>query len=155
MARMIAATRFHGYAMTFKCTRTLTDKQKTYLVTRLAADDAPAEIADGLKEEFGVDITPRSVARYHPGMARGHKLSAPLQALFWEARKSYILTNDEILSMDILMRIGLQERVVLEAWAARQYRIANDILDAIAGECGDYKRAFGHEPSGPSPLKFH
>ena len=54
-----------------KRTDTLTCKQKTYIVKRLAVHDSPAVIAHGLKEEFGVDITPRAVAQYQPGMARG------------------------------------------------------------------------------------
>jgi hypothetical protein len=152
MARMSAARRHDGHAM--PSTHTLSDEQKTYIVERLATYDPPAEIAYGLKTMFGVDMTPRSIAQYQPGMARGKKLSHPLRALFWQTRKNFILTHDDIFAMDLLMRIGLRERVFLEAWADRQWGIANDILDAIAEECNDYARVFGHEPRGPNPVNF-
>lgn len=133
----------------------LNDTQMTYVVTRLAADGAPAEIAQGLKTMFGIDITPRAVARYHPATAGRKKLSKPLQALFWEIRKNHFLTNDDILGMDLKMRLALRQRVFFEAWAAGQLGIANEILDAISAECNAYEREFGHEPSGPSPLRTH
>jgi hypothetical protein len=47
------------HAMTLERTRTLTAKQKIYVVERLAPYDALVEIAYGLKAQFGVDITPR------------------------------------------------------------------------------------------------
>jgi hypothetical protein len=155
MAHITAARRSHGYAMTIERTGRLTDEQKTYIVERLASYDDPAEIAFGLKTQFGVDITPRAVAHYQPGMVRGKKLSEPLQALFWQARKTFVLTHDEIWAMDLLMRTSLRERALLEAWAAHQCGIANDILDAIAQECRAYEREFGHQPRGPNPIKFH
>jgi hypothetical protein len=141
--------------MTHERTDRLTEKQKTYIVQRLAMDDEPAEIAFGLKTEFGVDITPRSVAQYLPGMTRGKRLSEPLKALFWETRKSYVLTNHKVYALDMPTRLLLQERVAGEAWAARRYGVAEEIEEAISAECRAYVREFRGDPYGRRLVKFH
>jgi hypothetical protein len=141
--------------MTFKCTGRLTAKQKIYIVERLAIYDEPAEIAYGLKAIFGIEITPRSVAEYLPGMARGKRLSEPLKALFWQIRKSYVLTHDKVYTLDIATRLLLLERAANEAGAARRHGIADEIQDAISEDCKAYAREFRRDPYERKVVRFH
>jgi hypothetical protein len=143
-----------GYAMAFEGTDTLSDKQKAYLVMRLAADDPPAEIAQGFRRMFGIDITPRAVAHYLPGMTCGETLSPALQALYWETRLGFVLTK--VRAMDMQTRVDLQERVLFEAMVAGQYQVSDTILDAMAEEREAFEEEFGqHAPCGRYPLEFH
>jgi hypothetical protein len=143
------------HAMTLERTRTLTAKQKIYVVERLAPYDALVEIAYGLKAQFGVDITPRSVAQHLPGMPGGKRLSAPLKALFWQTRRGYVLTHDKVYALDLPTRLLLQERAANEARAARQHEIADDIDDAISEQCKLYVREFRRDPYGENLVRFH
>jgi hypothetical protein len=155
MARMIAATRFHGCAMTIERTDRLTSKQKIYIVERLAIYDDLTEIAFGLKTQFRVDMMPRSVAQYLPGMPRGKRLSQALKALFWQIRRSYVLTHDKVYALDMPARLLLQRRAANEAGAARRHEIADEIEDAISEECKAYAREFRRDPYGRGLVKFH
>jgi hypothetical protein len=140
--------------MTIACTVKLTARQKTYVVERLAVYDGPAEIAYGLKTKFGVDITPRSVAQYEPGMARGRRISEPLKALFWQIRRSYVLTDDKVYALDMPARLLLQERAAREAWAAGRYDIADEIEEAVSQACKAYAREFRRDPYGRNLVRF-
>jgi hypothetical protein len=117
--------------------RKLTDEQKLYVVRRLAAYDKTAAVARGLKEVFGVTISPQAVEHYDPGRPAGADIAPHWREIFRESRKAYIASVADIGTMDKPVRMQLRERMALGAFEEGNYKLANDILDSIAKEAGD------------------
>jgi hypothetical protein len=51
----------------------LTDAQQTAVVQRLAMYDSPQQVADWVKEEFGIDMTRQAVQYYDPTAVRSRR----------------------------------------------------------------------------------
>jgi hypothetical protein len=131
----------------------LTDEQKIYVVERLAAYDGLTAIARGLKEKFGITISPTGVSHYNP--ERSLDLAQRWKDLFAETRKAYIDSTADIGFTNKPARLRRREAMMHKAWAAGQYELANEILDSIAKETGDPlgdKRRHEHSRSRGAPL---
>jgi hypothetical protein len=122
--------------MLHKYANRLTDERKIYIVRQLAWYNTSSAIARDLKENFGIEITPQAIDHYHPERAAGATLSQRFKDLFWEVRKAYLAAAAEIGTNDPLVRMRWREDMVLEAWDAGDYRMANAMLDSIAKEAG-------------------
>jgi hypothetical protein len=118
-------------------TRKLNDEQKTYVVKRLAAYDRPAAIAHDLLEVFGVTVSPQAIEHYDPERPAGHDLAPRWREAFAEARKVFLAQTADLTHLEKPMRLRLRGRMAIAAWDEGNYRLANDILDAIAKEAGD------------------
>lgn len=114
----------------------LTDEQRIYIVRQLASYKTSSAIARDLKENFGIEITTQTIDHYHPGRAAGATLSPRFKDLFHEARKAYLAAVAEVGTDDPRVRMLWREEMVLEAWDAGNYRMANAMLDSIAKEAG-------------------
>jgi hypothetical protein len=125
-----------GDEMFQKFAHKLTDEQKIYIVRQLASYKTSSAIARDLKENFGIDITAQAIDHYHPDRASGATLSPRFKDLFRETRKAYLAAAAEVGTNDPLVRMHWREAMVLEAWDAGDYRMANAMLDSIAKEAG-------------------
>ena len=67
----------------------LKEPVKIFIVQALACRDTPQEVADAVKQEFGVQITRQQVALYDPTKQRGKNLSKKFVELFHETRKKF------------------------------------------------------------------
>lgn len=68
---------------------TLKEPVKIYIVQALACRDTPQEVADMVKQEFGIQIERQQVAAYDPTKVRGKDLSKKFVDLFNETRKKF------------------------------------------------------------------
>ena len=66
----------------------LNERQKAYVVRRLAAYDRPSVIARELARDFGVTITPQMVGQYNP--ERAGALAPRWRDLFAQARAAHL-----------------------------------------------------------------
>jgi hypothetical protein len=123
----------------------LTDRQKIYVVRRLAAFDKPGEIREALAREFGVTISIKSVEGYNPCLSAGRHLAQRWTDLFAQAREAYLASTAEIGVTHKAVRIRRRERLVDRAEEAGQFKAASDILDAIAKDVGDLDRRQKHQ----------
>jgi hypothetical protein len=68
---------------------TLKEPVKIFIVQSLACRDTPQEVADAVKQEFGIQIERQQVAAYDPTKIRGKDLSKKFVELFYETRKKF------------------------------------------------------------------
>ena len=80
----------------------LKEPVKIFIVQSLACRDTPQEVADLVKQEFGVEVDRMQCSSYDPTKAAGKNLSKKFKDLFNETRKKF----DEGL-IDIPMSIRL------------------------------------------------
>jgi hypothetical protein len=138
----------------------LNERQKAYVVRRLAAYDRTHVIARDLAREFGVTITPQTVGQYRP--ASGRRLAQRWKELFAQARAAHLAGTADIGVTHKAVRIRRRERSARDAWDAGRFKDASDILDAIAREIGDaFNERNSHEHSAddgapaPARIKLH
>lgn len=69
---------------------TLSDDLKAFVVQALACFDSPSQVAQAVKEQFGVTIDRRQVESYDPTKAAGKGVAKKLKALFEETRSAFL-----------------------------------------------------------------
>ena len=133
----------------------LTEKQKEYVVHRLAAYDNPSEVQKGLLAEFGVKITRPSVQFYDPTTRAGSRLHEKWASLFHATRDALHEGSARIGACHALVRIRWREQLVFKAMEADNLYLANFILDSIAREVGDcFGSKYRHDGSGANGAPF-
>ncbi|EXE12570.1 hypothetical protein J559_3107 [Acinetobacter sp. 983759] len=68
---------------------TLKEPVKIFIVQSLACRDTPQEVADAVKQEFGIQVERQQVAAYDPTKARGKDLSKKFVELFHKTRADF------------------------------------------------------------------
>jgi len=68
---------------------TLKEPVKIFIVQSLACRDTPQEVADAVKQEFGIQIERQQVAAYDPTKSRGKDLSKKFVELFNKTRADF------------------------------------------------------------------
>jgi len=88
----------------------LTEEQKVFIIQRLACYRSPQEVADEVKEEFGVEILRQHVNRYNPLQVRIAKKWHDL----WQATREKYLNS--------IAEIGIAQKVWRLDMADHSYR---------------------------------
>lgn len=73
---------------------------KIYIVQRLAAFDAPHEVADGLHRSFGIRMSESGIRHYDPTTFRGRRLAMRWRELF-EATRKRVLARRAALGAEV------------------------------------------------------
>lgn len=114
----------------------LTEAQKGFIVQALACYDTPTQVAEAVKEEFGIEIGRQQVGAYDPTKVSGKDLARKWRDLFHETRKRF---REEIAEIPIadqayrLRQIGrLYDRVSRQGNAVA----AAQLLEQAAKETG-------------------
>ena len=68
---------------------TLREPVKIFIVQSLACFDTPQQVADSVKQEYGIEIDRRQCAAYDPTKPAGKNLSKKLRELFNRTRKDF------------------------------------------------------------------
>ncbi|MBP8005323.1 MAG: DUF2280 domain-containing protein [Acinetobacter sp.] len=68
---------------------TLREPVKIFIVQALACFETPQQVADAVKQEFGIEILRQQVAAYDPTKPTGKNLSKKLRVLFENTRESF------------------------------------------------------------------
>jgi len=103
--------------------RRLTCEQQASVVGRLAAYESPSAIARSLREDFGIEITPQSIARYDPTRYSRKPCPERWAVLFREVR-------DKIMKGRV--DIGVKQRTAHLRAADRMARAGMEKRDAAA-----------------------
>ncbi|ESK41258.1 hypothetical protein P256_00247 [Acinetobacter nectaris CIP 110549] len=77
---------------------TLKEPVKIFIVQSLACMKTPQQVADAVKQEFGLGLDRRQCASYDPTKHAGKNLSKKLKLLFEETRRDF---QDNILDIPI------------------------------------------------------
>ena len=67
----------------------LKEPVKIFIVQSLACRDTPQEVADAVKQEFGIEVDRRQCASYDPTKHAGKNLSKKFKDLFEETRQKF------------------------------------------------------------------
>ncbi len=115
----------------------LTDPQKRFIIDRLACFDSPKEVADAIKEEFGISISPQACEHYDPNKRAGHQLARHLAALFEDTRRRFLKYVDaHIPEANAAVRIHHLARAARAYKERGNYVAMANMLQIIAKERG-------------------
>lgn len=132
----------------------LNDAQKRYIVQALACYDTPAQVAEAVKEEFGLDVHRAQVAQYDPTKVSGQDLAKKWRDLFEETRKRFRAEVAEIPIADQAYRMRQLHRMVQQAMNRKNLVLAAALLEQAAKESGGMftnKRELSGPGGGPIP----
>ncbi|HVR48144.1 MAG TPA: DUF2280 domain-containing protein [Pseudorhodoferax sp.] len=115
----------------------LTDDVKRFVVQALACYDTPSQVAEAVKEEFGLVVQRQQVATYDPTKHAGKNLSAKWRVVFDATREKF---KDEVSDIPIAQRayrLRVLQRIASKAEGMRNLPLTAQLLEQAAKEVGD------------------
>lgn len=113
----------------------LSDEHKTFIVQRLAMFDTPQQVADAVKEEYGIEVPRQQVQSYDPTV--GIKPAKKWIALFDASREKFLESVSEIPIANRSVRLRRLERMAVSAEQRKNYPLAAQLLEQAAKEVGE------------------
>ncbi len=111
-------------------------KVKRFIVINLACMDTPTQVADAVKEEFGIVVSRQQVHNYDTTRTYGKDLSKDLRKLFDEMRAKFLAEIDKIPIANQAFRLRAIQRAFTRAEAAKNQVLALQALKQAAEESG-------------------
>lgn len=115
---------------------TLKEDHKAFIVRALACFDTPQQVAEAVKQEFGVVINRMQVSLYDPTKATGKKLGKKWRIIFDETRKQFLEKTSEIPIANQAMRLRVLNRALTTAESRGNLAMVLQILEQAAKESG-------------------
>lgn len=115
----------------------LTPEAQTYAVQALACWDTPGAVAEAIKKEFGITITPQAVEAYDPTKRAGRNLAPKWKTIFEETRKAFTESTAEIGISHRTVRLRALQRMAEKAEKMGNMALASQLLEQAAKEMGD------------------
>ena len=115
---------------------TLPDNVKAFIVKALACFDTPQQVAQAVKEEFGVVVSRQQCEAYDPGKYVGRSLSEKWKALFEGTREAF---NKDQISIPIAssnFRLRALNRMYEQAASRGNVAMAAQMIEQAAKEAG-------------------
>lgn len=115
----------------------LTDEMRTYVVQELAAYVPPSVVAEAIRKDYGVKITPQAIEAYNPTKRAGAKLAMRWRVMFEAARKAIKEDVDSIGIANRNVRLHSLQRMAIRAESAGNLALAAQLHEQAAKEMGD------------------
>ena len=115
----------------------LTDDARAYVVAALACWDAPSVVAEAVRKDFGIIITPQSIEGYDPTKRAGAKLAEKWKTLFFKTRKEFADSTADIGISHKTARLRRLERLSDSAEKQGNIALAANLLEQAAKEMGN------------------
>lgn len=115
----------------------MTDEIKAFVVQGLASFDSPTQVAEAVKAEYGITLTPQAVQAYDPTKYAGRKLAAKWRVYFEQARKAFIEDSSEIPIAHRSTRLRSLQRMAAKAEAKGNFVLAAALNKQAAEEMGN------------------
>lgn len=115
----------------------LTDEMRTYVVQELAAFVPPSVVAEAIRKDYGIKITPQAIEAYNPTKRAGAKLAMRWRVLFETTRKAIQEDADSIGVANRNVRLRALQRMADRAEAAGNIALAAQLLEQAAKEQGN------------------
>ena len=133
---------------------TLTDTHKRFIVQALACWDTPSQVAEAVKEEFGVDVPRVQVAQYDPTKVAGQKLAKKWVDLFEATRKRFREEVAEIPIADQAFRLRSLGKIYDRHIRRGNVVGAAAVLEQAAKEAGGaFTNRREHTGAGGGPIE--
>ncbi|CUI29711.1 DUF2280 domain-containing protein [Achromobacter xylosoxidans] len=132
----------------------LSDSAKRFIVQALACYDTPSQVAEAVKDEFGLDVPRMQVAQYDPTKVAGKNLAKKWRDLFEATRKRFREEVAEIPIADQAYRLR-QLGKIYERHVSRGNVIgAAGVLEQAAKEVGGaFTNRREHTGVGGGPIE--
>lgn len=131
----------------------LSTAHKSFIVKQLAMGETPTEVAEAVKDVFGIEITRQQVHSYDP-TAPG-KRARKWMNLYRAEQRKFRKAIDAISTSHLATRLLRLERMAKKAEALRNYPLAAQLLKQIAEEIGGVytnRHKLEHTGAGGKPL---
>lgn len=114
----------------------LTDNIKLVIVQALACFDTPSQVAESVKQEFGVVVTRMQVSQYDPTKTTGKKLSTKLRAVFEATREAFLADVSTIPIAQQAYRLRVLQRNLTKVEGQGNVAMVAQLLEQAAKESG-------------------
>lgn len=114
----------------------LTDDVKAFVVQALACFDTPTQVANAVKEEFGLEITRMQVSTYDPTKFMGRNLSKKWRDIFEATRKAFLEDQASIPIANQNFRLRALHNLYQNAASRGNAALAAQLLEQAAKESG-------------------
>lgn len=127
----------------------LKDNVKSFIVQQLACYDTPSQVAEQVKEKFGLVVTRQQVSAYHPDHAVAKALSKRWKDLFAATRKAFLEKTSEIPIANQAVRLRILNRMLITAEQRGNIAMVMQLLEQAAKESGGgFTNKHKHELTG-------
>ncbi|MDT4835569.1 hypothetical protein FQZ97_692400 [compost metagenome] len=132
----------------------LTDVHKRFIVQALACWDTPSQVAEAVKDEFGLDVPRMQVAQYDPTKVAGQKLAKKWADLFEATRKRFREEVAEIPIADQAFRLRALGKIYERHMGRGNVVGAAGVLEQAAKEVGGaFTNRREHTGAGGGPIE--
>lgn len=114
----------------------LKDEVKLAIVQALACFDTPSQVAEQVKQEFGLALARQQVAGYDPTKPSGKKLSKKLLEVFTHTREQFLADVSAIPISQQAYRLRVLQRNLERADQRGNAAMVTSILEQAAKELG-------------------
>jgi hypothetical protein len=115
----------------------VTDDIRTSIVQALACFDTPTAVAEAVKQEFGIVVTPQAVQAYDPTKYAGRNVAAKWRELFDATRKAFIEDAAQVPIAHRSTRLRALYRMAQTAEKKGNFPLAAQLHKQAAEEMGN------------------
>ncbi len=116
----------------------LDDIHKFFVVQKLACYDTPLEVANALKLEFGIEVTPQTMEYYNPTRKAGKALIKRWADLFEQTRADYLANAQNYIPIaNKTVRLGEMQKAYRAHKDRGNWVQALEVLEQVAKEVGE------------------
>ena len=116
---------------------TLKEDVKLYIVQALACFDTPSEVAESVKEDFGINVTRMQCSAYDPTTVTGLRLGKKWVEIFNAARKDFLEEKTTIAIANKAYRLRELQKSHLYLKSKKNFIASNQVLEQAAKEVGE------------------
>ena len=132
----------------------LTEAHKRFIVQALACGDTPSQVAEAVKDEYGLDVHRTQVAQYDPTKVAGQGLAKKWRELFDATRKRFRDEIAEIPIADQAFRLRQLGRIYDKHISRGNVIGAAGVLEQAAKEVGGaFTNKREHTGAGGGPIE--
>lgn len=133
----------------------LKDEVKAFIVQALACFDTPTQVAEAVKQEFGIELSRPHVQAYDPTKAIAKNLGKKWRELFDATRKAFLNDRATIPIASQNYRLRALNRMYETAALRGNLPLAAQLLEQAAKEAGEAftnKHKLEHTGKGGGPI---
>lgn len=134
----------------------LKDDVKAFIVHALACFDTPTQVAEAVKDEFGIEIGRQQVAAYDPTKVAGAGLGQKWRAVFESSRQQFLQQTSNIPVANQAYRLRVIDRLLGKVERQGNMGLAAQLLEQAAKETGGVftnRHKLEHTGAGGGPIE--
>ena len=109
---------------------------KLFIVQALACMDSPSQVAESVREEFGIEITRQHVAKYQPDHASGKNLAPKWREIYRETRAEFLKNSMSVPIANKSYRLRTLQKLLGQAIKIGNAPFVAQVLEQAAKEEG-------------------